>query len=362
MSDLTALMADVLVKRQLGLNVKFIISSFDNITKINIAITIITLFSVALRMFVRTKMLRQFGREDWAMVVTTVLYMVHSSMLFAISEVGKKYIGGNFKLMNTFNQINRAGNGFFALTMVALKFSLGFFFLRIIGHKKPQRYTIYAILSLTAACSAMYFGFACFTCAQVKDVGVLTGPRCTPQRAATVVFATFSVINIVGDFIMTLIALFALMKAKLPIITKMIAGSLLALGCVGGIASIIRLAIMLQPVDLFGYIKQLFQSGLWLSIEIAVGIIAANFAMIRPILQLFLEKVHLVSTPHATKAGTVATIPRSRAGMRPNTAKDQADDMLLDEIRKETTVMIVDEEKGQVENMYAIKATYPRHL
>lgn len=72
MSDLTAFMADVLVKRQLGLNVKFIISSFDNITKINIAITIITLFSVALRMFVRTKMLRQFGREDWAMVVTTV--------------------------------------------------------------------------------------------------------------------------------------------------------------------------------------------------------------------------------------------------------------------------------------------------
>lgn len=31
-------------------------------------------------------------------------------MLFAISEVGKKYIGGNFKLMNTFNQVSRASS------------------------------------------------------------------------------------------------------------------------------------------------------------------------------------------------------------------------------------------------------------
>ncbi|KAF2220395.1 hypothetical protein BDZ85DRAFT_284135 [Elsinoe ampelina] len=365
LAQMSALVADVLVKRQMGLNVKFIIASFNNISKANIAITTITLFSVFLRMFVRLKMLRQFGREDWAMVLTTMLYIVHSAMLFSISEVGKKYIGGNFKLMNKFNSINRVGNGFFALTMVALKFSLGFFFLRIIGHKKPQRYTIWALMGLTLVSGSLYFGLATFTCAQVKDVGVLTGPRCHVQKTSTYIFAVFSVVNIVSDFVMTLIALFALWKAKLPIITKLIAGSLLALGCVGGIASIVRLVIVLQPVDLFGYIRQLFNSGLWLSIEIAVGIIAANFAMVRPILQLFLEKMHLVSTQAVTKSAT-APATYGRSGIR-NTHlshkshRDQGDDVLLDEIRKETTVMVTEEEKG-IENLHIVRATAPRQL
>ncbi|PNS16563.1 hypothetical protein CAC42_63 [Sphaceloma murrayae] len=353
MQHFAALAADVLVKKSTASESNKNVGQFTHLYNANIIITTITLFSVFLRVFVRRTMLKQFGREDWAMVVTAVLYIVHTTMTFMTTMAGMKFLRtGNIKLLSQLALFGRIGNGFFALTMVALKFSLGFFFLRIIGHQMHQRYIIWIILIITTLSGGLYFGFATFTCATIKDVSIVSGPKCPLQRPSIYVYATFSIVNIVGDFFLTLIGVSALVQAKLPTITKMVAGSLLAFSCVGGIATTIRLVYVLQPVDLAIYISQLFNAGLWYALESAVGIIAVNFAMMRPIFQAFLEKMHLVSTQTNTNTKTFTAPDPAKSAVRyMGTMRDHGKAVLQDEIRKDTTVIIVDEEKGSLETM-----------
>ncbi|TKX22450.1 hypothetical protein C1H76_5232 [Elsinoe australis] len=119
------------------------------------------------------------------------------------------------------------------------------------------RLVIYGILALHTTTGLAYFCFPVFTCAQLKALQGLTD-SCAIQSASTAVFSLFSVMNIISDFTFTIMAVVALWKAKLPVPTKVSACALLLLGCVGGIASAIRLAYVLQPTDQLKYTQQLF--------------------------------------------------------------------------------------------------------
>lgn len=283
--------------------------------------------------------------------------MTQSILSAIIAEIGKQLWRGDASVATLNDRLSRVSYGFYALTLIALKFSLGFFFLKIFSHKRTQRLVIYGILALHTTTGLAYFCFPVFTCAQLKALQGLTD-SCAIQFASTAVFSLFSVMNIISDFVFTMMAVVALWKAKLPVPTKVSACALLLLGCVGGIASAIRLAYVLQPTDQLKYTQQLFDLSRWVIIEIAAGIIAANLAMIRPLLHAFLMKFKLISTQGTTEptrqTGTKTT-------QRQTHTDRNGDTFPLNEIKRDVEV-IVDEEKGSTESLHTKAAVRQREM
>ncbi|PNS18130.1 Glycogenin-1 [Sphaceloma murrayae] len=335
------------------------LDNFDLLARVNAISIGLVVVSFATRLLARIKMLHLFGREDWAMVVTMALYITQSSLLFVTCSMGKQLTMGRLDLQPGYTKLNQVGNGIYALVMIALKFSLGFFFLRILSHRKAYRYAVYVIFVFSTLTGLTYWALSTFTCAQIKDVQAIDG-ACAVQTATTDVFTTFSVVTITSDFVLAIMAVAALWRAKLPLPTKLVAGLLLALGTVGGVASTIRLVLILQPTDPQDYLEQLFASGRWVVIEIATGIIAANLAMIRPILHKMLEKMRIISTVRTTKMGAdegyagngyvvSASGGRRTTGQRSQRDRDW-DEIPLNDVNVRKDVLVtVDEEIGRSE-------------
>ncbi|KAF4553558.1 Hypothetical protein D9617_6g092890 [Elsinoe fawcettii] len=322
-----------------------IIGELNKIETLVIVFAVFITLSMMVRVYVRLAMTKVWGREDWAMLVTYLCSMTQSILSAVIAEIGKDLWSGNASVAKLNDRLSRVSYGFYALTLIALKFSLGFFFLKIFSHKRAQRITIYTILALHTATGLTYFAFPVFTCVQLKALQGLTD-SCGLQSTSTAIFALFSITNIGSDFAFTGMAVVALWKAKLPVPTKISACALVLLGCVGGIASSIRLAYVLQPTDPLRYTQQLFDLARWVVIELAAGIIAANLAMIRPLLHAFLVKFKLISTQGTTEPTRQTG---TKTGQRIGTHTDRNGDTFpLNEIKREVEV-VVDQEKGSDE-------------
>ncbi|KAF2151821.1 hypothetical protein K461DRAFT_294701 [Myriangium duriaei CBS 260.36] len=343
----------------------------DTIRVIVIVMLIFVCMSVAVRMYVRIRMLKQFGPEDWSMLAAFLLSVAQCSVAFGALDAAERVSNGNVKSTPMFKQLTRVRNGIFSLAMIALKVSLGLFFLKIFSHKRLQKIVIWILCILTMLVGIAYFGVATFTCYELKEVPGLP-ETCPVQPVGSAIFVAFSVISMASDYIFTGMAVVALWQAKLRLHTKLPACFLLVLGAVGGIASTIRFSLLVEPVTVDTFTFAIFNIGKWTIIELSVGIIAANLAMTRPLLHACLVRVKGISdlttsktrTPTGMATKTNKSIPlgtvngpslpnqalqRNKGRMGRNANDDADSDLngeayLLTDIKREVTVA-VDEER-----------------
>lgn len=96
--------------------------------------------------------------------------------------------------------------------------------------------------------------------------------------------------NAVTDLIYAILPIFIIRESKLPPIAKISSCLLLALGTVGGIASVVRLKYIkgLQPGP--DFFNSSVNIAIWSLIEPGLGITAASLATLRPLLKACGEK------------------------------------------------------------------------
>ncbi|GAM91542.1 hypothetical protein ANO11243_095940 [Dothideomycetidae sp. 11243] len=267
-----------------------LINSIVDIEHVAIAFLVLILVSGFLRMYVRLYMTKKFGPEDWTMVITLLVSSAHLSMAIAISRISIDLItdhGGNY---GANVRLLKASGVTYIVTLIALKISLGFFFLTIFTYQRIQRTIIVIIMVLSAVLGITYFPFGSFTCAQLKGVAG-SESTCHLQRPATILFIVFSIVNILGDFAFVFMACAALWSANLPALTKFITIVLLCMGSTGGVASIVRLVIYLTPSTAANFTKQNLDLLRWVVIELGFGVTVTNLALFRPLLYAMLVKV-----------------------------------------------------------------------
>ncbi|KAF2218846.1 hypothetical protein BDZ85DRAFT_269558 [Elsinoe ampelina] len=207
---------------------------------------------------------------------------------------------------------------------------MGFFFLRILRHRAVQVAIIYALCTAIVVSGLIFYGFAVFTCAQFRDLTSIRG-QCRYQLAADVTNTIFSGLNIVSGVIFVGLAVYPLIKSKMHMPTKIVASLILALGSVGCVASAVRLSLVLEPTDYTRWLAQFMYSGRWLVTEVTCGIVAANLALIRPLLSLIRQRLCLMmsrrsseaSGPNSTEAAYV-----ERATMESQKLKGQGETLM----------------------------------
>jgi len=101
----------------------------------------------------------------------------------------------------------------------------------------------------------------------------------------------YTCLVIFGDFTLTALAIYIIFKIRLPMIGKFSAGFLLAIQCLSGVASILRLVYSFRIRQNFTQdvaIESLRLSH-WSLVEVGLGIVTANMALTRPLF-LHLQK------------------------------------------------------------------------
>ncbi|KAF2152280.1 hypothetical protein K461DRAFT_278490 [Myriangium duriaei CBS 260.36] len=182
----------------------------------------------------------------------------------------------------------KVGTTVYIAAMALLKISLGAFFLRIFSIQKVQRHTIYAVVIVTILYSIVYGVITAATCGATSGFfGVATS--CKVAAAYSGITTSWCIMNAVGDLIFSALSVDALSRAQMRPSTRFWAALVLLLGTVGGIASVVRISIILHNAgsgDLQGV-----TSGLWTILETSIGITAANLACLRPLLRLARAKI-----------------------------------------------------------------------
>jgi hypothetical protein len=117
--------------------------------------------------------------------------------------------------------------------MLALKVSLGTFFLRILIRTWERR-IVYIIVTVSSLYSIGLFFFAVFQCGIFKNAfdfwSKLTSNRCiTPSQVKGVTY-TYAILTIVTDFTFALLPIATLRESTMPKKEKLIVGFILLLG------------------------------------------------------------------------------------------------------------------------------------
>lgn len=104
------------------------------------------------------------------------------------------------------------------------------------------------------------------------------------------------------DWTFALLPLFVLWRAKLPLAMKISAGGCLALGALGSISSIVRIAYINGLAPSANFFAHAGSIGLWSLVEPGLGIVAASLATLRPLFKSCME--HVKTSKQGTRTAT----------------------------------------------------------
>ena len=208
--------------------------------------------------------------------------------------------------MNALVQLIRYTNIVYTLAMIIVKISIGIFFLKLFSTTsfKWQRWTISGLMIASTIIGLAYLIMTFATCAIMvqsqKTTAMHTGTDwCPIQDTFVSISITYSVFNIVTDFVWTGLAIVALVRAKMSTSTKVSASFLLILGSIGCIASIMRVVAQAPVTDIRLAGVVLAQ---WSNIEAGMCIIAGSLMTLRPLVQPAIEKARSTFSSMSSKS------------------------------------------------------------
>jgi hypothetical protein len=116
--------------------------------------------------------------------------------------------------------------------MIALKLSLGIFFLRILLSRWQRLLLLTAITLATVFGLALFF-FAIFQCGLFSDIEIfmerMIAGTCAKPRVGLAMNYTYAILTTFSDWICGLLPIFILKDSSMPMQTKLVVGFLLAL-------------------------------------------------------------------------------------------------------------------------------------
>lgn len=175
---------------------------------------------------------------------------------------------------------------------VLLKISLGFFYCRFVV-LPWQRSSVIACASFYTLLGTAFAFVLLFQCGDPRHFFAMqVANKCLHDDVLQPLLYVVSAVNAVTDWALALFPVHALLRAsRLPWPTKLGAAVLLALGAVGSISAVVRMAYV-QDIgskpDLF---RAAIKVAIWSVAEVGLGIFAGSMATARPLFARVVERV-----------------------------------------------------------------------
>ncbi|KAJ5801962.1 uncharacterized protein N7503_004412 [Penicillium pulvis] len=249
----------------------------------------ISLIAVILRIFVRTRVVKAFGKDDVFMLLAMVL-----NMAFAICGfLGVKYGMGRrlVHFVGREDDFHKAllcwwlGQIFYVITCVVAKISIIITLLRITVDR-VHAYILYAAITLATAVGLIFFFFTIFQCSPVEFFWnrlTETGTCISTDLLIDIAYL-YSVGAAVTDLTIGLLPVALIWNLRMNQRTKAAIVGILGVGCIASAAVIIRIPFV-KNYKSTEFLYNTYQISIWSNVEAGLGITAGCLTTLRPLVR-----------------------------------------------------------------------------
>ncbi|KAI5211860.1 hypothetical protein AUEXF2481DRAFT_36791 [Aureobasidium subglaciale EXF-2481] len=247
---------------------------------------------VSLRIYVRAVMIKSFGRDDVAMIVTLLLFTGYLSCQAAAVTHG---IGRYRKdIPDDHLPIGFAAwmfaEVFYTASASVLKVAVGLFLERI-TQNKVHILIIRIMMAATMLIGTIYLFVALFQCTPISfywDFSPNAKGHCISPMVLVVISYCASVLNGAADFFFGILPIFIVKDLNMKRNTKIVVACILGFAAIGSLSTLVRLPYVKQLGTYKGeFLYTSTYIALWSTVEVGIGISAASLATLRPLVQKF---------------------------------------------------------------------------
>ncbi|KAI1460731.1 hypothetical protein F4805DRAFT_373839 [Annulohypoxylon moriforme] len=254
-----------------------------------LALLPLTAITLALRCYVRIRMLKFFKAEDWLAVATMICFIIYCTLVMISISHGAGKTMSEVPLENypTILKMRYAGEIVYIMTSLLIKFTVGIFLLRICS-LAWQRTVIWIVLFVCLVYSIFFTFMAIFQCRPVQyywsQYTTKMEGTCFSDELIRGTSYAAAVINCVSDWILGLLPIALIGKLELSKRSKIMVSCTLALGSIASIATIIRIPYIWQLSTANDDVLHVFTVvSIWSTVENGLGLIASSLATLRPL-------------------------------------------------------------------------------
>ncbi|KAH7384401.1 hypothetical protein DE146DRAFT_636509 [Phaeosphaeria sp. MPI-PUGE-AT-0046c] len=268
---------------------------------VGILFLVLTWIAVSLRVYSRGILLKKWGHDDSAMVVTLALFTISIviQMLAVVHGMGYRHEDLSPQALRTALLYCYLYEIFYILVGVVLKISLGIFYLRI----AVERWHVVLIKCIIFGSAG--FGLVClflviFQCIPVNTFWTIypANDRCIPIPAQNGITFTLNALNACTDWILGTLPFFMVRHLNMSFSTKMLVGGILAFAAIGSTGTIVRMKYVKNLTNGPEFLHVVIDVSIWSTVEPGIGITAASIATLRPLLHTVLWRLGLAPAPH----------------------------------------------------------------
>ncbi|KAK3994406.1 hypothetical protein QBC44DRAFT_286176 [Cladorrhinum sp. PSN332] len=264
-----------------------------------------------LRCYVRARILKSFGTDDWLMVSSTLTFIAYVSF----SNTGVKYGTGQHREDLDPEDNRRALQCwfycyiFYGLTMILVKLSIGNFLLRVTVSRVHQWITYIASMVTCVSC-VTFLAVAIFQCNPINyfwNKYTTDEPgSCLNGNILLALSYLYSVFSIISDFTFALLPAWVVTHLNMARNTKIALIALMGMGCAASAAVAARMPY-LQYMSSDDFLWDTAFTAIWSSVEMSLAITAGCLATLQPLVKMIGEKLGLISTQRSTPSGANAS-------------------------------------------------------
>ncbi|KAK6208181.1 hypothetical protein LQW54_007089 [Pestalotiopsis sp. IQ-011] len=291
---------------------------------VTLTLLVVSTITVAMRCYVRIRILKSFRIEDWMALATMLSFGFYCGCVFLTIEhgAGKHLLAIQLSDLPDALLARYLGEIAYILTSVFLKFTVGIFLLRICS-RQWQSTVIWGVLAIVLIFNIVYMFIAVAQCQpidyfwnRVSDFNAKG--TCSSKELASGSTYAATAVNAFADWTLGLLPIALVWKVELDRRTKISVAGILALGVLASTATLVRIPYIWQLTHSVDFLYIFTDFTIWSTVENGVGIIASSIATLRP---LFRKAMSLTRGPSTAPSND---IPRYSATVRRNSVRDTA--------------------------------------
>ncbi|KAF5539229.1 integral membrane protein PTH11 [Fusarium phyllophilum] len=272
-----------------------------------------SVIAVALRIYVRVRLVKNFGLDDWFMCSALITFL-----LFVMSALlGVKHGTGRHRDDLDPHDFQQAMKWWwwcylwYCLTMISSKISIGYLLLRITT-RKLDVWILYGVMAITVCTGVVFFFVTLFQCSPISYFWNQDQPgKCVKPEVIMVFTYLYSVFSVISDFTCAILPMFLVFKLNMGRKTKLALIPIMAMACVlvypdyykrrGLTLYRASAAVVVR----FPFVKDFKNPDfLWATIDIAIwstteqglAVTAGSLATLRPLLRLLGRKLGITTS------------------------------------------------------------------
>ncbi|KAH8726920.1 hypothetical protein GQ44DRAFT_770849 [Phaeosphaeriaceae sp. PMI808] len=286
---------------------------------VNIAFITTAVIAYSLRCFVRIKMVKAFGIDDYLMGLAMVFFLFY----IVASNIGIRYGTGMHHADLSAENVERATHCwwfcyiFYCWAMIFAKFSIGFLLLRI-SFRRIHTWILYAAMLTSVVAGGAFFLVTVFQCNPVSYFWAKKGHSgtCVNNDLIIGLAYLYSAFSIISDFTFAIIPGFLVWNLQLKRRAKIALIPLITMGCIASAAVIARLPFV-GKFNSPDFLWATLDIAIWSTIEQGLAITAGSLATLRPLFFLAMHQLGISTAPTGQRPSNYGNSGNMLGGTNP---------------------------------------------